>query len=190
MSIQKELDERSNKQCELCTSSGQLSAFAVEPTNNRGGYEYVNICSNCESQIFGDKDMDTNHWRCLNDAIWSEVDAVKVMSYRILNKIKSEGWPQDLLDMMYMEDEVLNWAKSGLSADGDAIQHIDSNGNVLQDGDHVVLVKDLNVKGGNFTAKRGTAVKNIKLDPDNSEYIEGKVENQNIVILTKFVKKN
>jgi protein PhnA len=53
----------------------------------------------------------------------------------------------------------------------------------------VVLIKDLNVKGVGFTAKRGTAVHRITLVPDNDAHIEGRVEGQRIVILTEFVKK-
>ncbi|WP_372653863.1 PhnA domain-containing protein, partial [Draconibacterium sp.] len=52
------------------------------------------------------------------------------------------------------------------------------------------MIKDLNVKGGGFTAKRGTAVRNISLVHDNPEHIEGKVNGQHIVILTQYVKKN
>ena len=62
-------------------------------------------------------------------------------------------------------------------------------GHVLQQGDSVVLIKDLNVKGANFTAKRGTAVRRINLVADNPEHIEGRVNDQYIVILTKYVKK-
>jgi protein PhnA len=51
------------------------------------------------------------------------------------------------------------------------------------------LIKDLNVKGANFTAKLGTAVKGISQVANNSEHIEGKVNGQQIVILTKFYKK-
>jgi len=61
---------------------------------------------------------------------------------------------------------------------------------VLEAGDSVTLIKDLKVKGANFTAKRGTAVRNIRLVHDNSGQIEGKVETQMIVILTEYVKKN
>jgi protein PhnA len=57
-------------------------------------------------------------------------------------------------------------------------------------GDSVVLIKDLNVKGGGFTAKRGTAVRNISLVHDNHEHIEGRVNDQQIVILTQYVKKS
>jgi protein PhnA len=51
------------------------------------------------------------------------------------------------------------------------------------------LIKDLVVKGGGFTAKRGTAVRGISLVEDNPAHIEGKVEGQRVTILTEFVKK-
>jgi protein PhnA len=70
------------------------------------------------------------------------------------------------------------------------VQHVDSNGVVLETGDTVTLIKDLTVKGANFTAKRGTAVRRISLVADNPEHIEGRVNGQQIVILTKFVKKS
>ncbi|MDH5572058.1 MAG: alkylphosphonate utilization protein, partial [Gammaproteobacteria bacterium] len=104
----------------------------------------------------------------------------------------AEGWPQDLLDMLYLDEETLAWAKAtgeGRSQNDD-VKHIDSNGVVLQAGDTVTLIKDLNVKGANFTAKRGTAVRGISLVADNPEHIEGRVNGQQIVILTKFVKKS
>ena len=53
----------------------------------------------------------------------------------------------------------------------------------------MTLVKDLVVKGGGFTAKRGTAVRRILLDQRNATQIEGRVNGQHIVILTKYVKK-
>ena len=67
--------------------------------------------------------------------------------------------------------------------------HRDSQGQVLQRGDTVILIKDLTVKGANFTAKRGTAVRKISLVPDNPGQIEGRVEDQKIVILTEYVRK-
>ena len=85
-------------------------------------------------------------------------------------------------------EDVLAWAKEGIESEEKLI-HLDSNGVQLQHGDSVVLIKDLKVKGGGFTAKRGTAVRNITLVHDNAEHIEGKVEGQKIVILTQYVKK-
>ena len=70
-----------------------------------------------------------------------------------------------------------------------AVEHRDSHGALLANGDTVTLIKDLPVKGAGFTAKRGTAVRGISLVADNAAHIEGRVEGQRIVILTEFVKK-
>lgn len=53
----------------------------------------------------------------------------------------------------------------------------------------MVLIKDLQVKGSSLVAKRGAAVRNIRLDPDNKTYTEAKVEGQLVVIITDYVKK-
>ena len=192
MSIQQELEERSSIQCEVCTSTNSLSIYEVKPTSNRGGYENILICSTCNEQLNNQDKVDSNHWRCLNDSIWSEVDAVKVVSYRMLTNLAYEGWPQDLLDIIYLENDVLEWAKKGLlnNSISKSIIHKDNNGVILNNGDAVITTKDLNVKGAGFTAKRGTTIKNIKLDPNNETYVEGKIEGQHIVILSKYVKKN
>jgi len=65
---------------------------------------------------------------------------------------------------------------------------LDSNANVLNTGDSVIIIKDLEVKGAGFTAKRGTVVKNISLS-ENKHQIEGKVNGTRIVLLSKFLKK-
>ena len=151
------------------------------------------VCSICAEQIQGQAELDPHHWRCLNDSMWSEVAAVQVLAWRMLKQLSAESWARDLFDMLYLDEETKAWAEAGLAAATDEeskVQHIDSNGSVLEVGDSVVLIKDLVVKGGGFTAKRGTAVRGIALVPDNSEHIEGRVNGQKIVILTKFVKKS
>jgi protein PhnA len=191
MSIEKELLTRSGSKCELCGADEKLLVFQVPPVEKSTVNNCILICDNCQGQLEKPELMNANHWRCLNDSMWSTVPAVQVMAWRMLNRLKSEGWPQDLLDMLYLDEETLAWAKAtneGLSEE-EMIRHLDSNGVVLQAGDTVVLIKDLDVKGATFTAKRGTAVRNIRLVPDNAEQIEGKVDGQQIVILTKFVKK-
>lgn len=65
----------------------------------------------------------------------------------------------------------------------------DSNGNLLQDGDSVVLIKSLSVKGSNLNLKQGTRVKKIKLT-DNEEEVDCKIEGQNIVLKACFLKKS
>jgi protein PhnA len=120
--------------------------------------------------------------------MWSPVPEVQVVVYRMLNQLKSEGWPVDLLEMMYLEEETKVWAEAGIQR-GPQVIHRDANGHVLSKGDSIVLIKDLDVKGANFIAKRGTAVRNISLVHDNADQIEGRANGQHIVILTQYVKK-
>ena len=192
MSIEKALHSRSESKCELCGATDNLVVYEIPPLSTPAEDNCILVCDTCHNQIENPDMIDANHWRCLNDSMWSQVPAVQVMAWRMLTRLRSEGWPQDLLDMLYLDDDTLEWAKaSGEGNDNDdAIKHLDSNGAVLETGDTVTLIKDLNVKGANFTAKRGTAVRGISLVPDNAEQIEGKVNGQQIVILTKFVKKS
>ncbi|AXT49937.1 PhnA protein [Aquimarina sp. BL5] len=192
MSKLKELQDRSGSVCELCGITKDLSTYDLPESPNVGLDSSILVCSTCKGQIEDVSTIDANHWRCLNDSMWSQVSGVQVMAWRMLTRLRSEGWPQDLLDMLYLDDDTLAWAKATGEGDDEnaTIKHIDSNGTALQVGDNVVLIKDLNVKGANFTAKRGTAVRNISLVYDNPEHIEGKVNGQHIVILTKFVKKS
>jgi len=64
----------------------------------------------------------------------------------------------------------------------------DSNGQVLAEGDSVLLIKDLKVKGFQKDLKRGSIVKNIRFSSDPGE-IEGKIEGSVLVVKTMFVKK-
>ena len=192
MSVEMELQVRSDSKCELCTSPDNLSVYEVPPHSDGSANQCIMVCEVCLDQIENPEKMNANHWRCLNDSMWSEITAVQVMAWRMLNRLRGEGWPIDLLDMLYLDEEILAWAKASDEGDDqeEQVKHVDSNGAELQAGDTVVLIKDLNVKGANFTAKRGTAVRNISLVYDNPEHIEGKVNGQQIVILTKFVKKS
>ena len=194
MSLERELHERSESKCELCGATDGLEVYTIEHDEKSGADASFLTCNTCTDQIDNPEKVDPNHWRCLNDSMWSTVPSVQVMAWRMLNRLKAEGWPQDLLDMMYLEDELLVWAKAyNLDSDqdnSDSVKHIDSNGVQLASGDNVVLIKDLNVKGTSMVAKRGTAVRGISLVYDNEEHIEGRVNGQQIVILTKFVKKN
>lgn len=192
MSIEQTLIERSGSKCELCESTGSLSVYNVQPQRSGTADESAFVCATCLTQLEDPSKTVSNHWRCLNASMWSEVPAVKVIAWRMLDRLKSEGWPQDLLDQLYLDDELLAWAKAGLPVEKEVteeVKHIDSNGTVLLDGDTVTLIKDLDVKGAGFTAKRGTSVKNISLVEDNPEHIMARVNGSQIVILTKFVKK-
>jgi protein PhnA len=192
MSLEKELQARSESKCELCGATEELTIYLVPPTPSETVDTAVCSCETCKTQLENPDTIDPNHWRCLNDSMWNPNPPVQVVAWRMLHKLKSEGWPVDLIDMMYMEEDTLVWAKATNDhvAEEDRIIHKDSNGAILEAGDAVVLIKDLNVKGANFTAKRGTAVRGISLVHDNAAQIEGKVNGQQIVILTEFVKKS
>jgi len=143
----------------------------------------VEICQTCIDQIEGEPEP--NHWRGLAGTIWDENPSIQVLSVRMLRRLSGEGWAQDALDQVYLDEETQTWADNVPQES----QHKDANGATLNAGDTVVLIKDLPVKGGGFTAKRGTAVRGISLVADNPAHIEGRVEGQRIVILTEFVKR-
>lgn len=192
MSVLQMLQDRSNNTCELCGSNENLSQYTIPPSLNENVANDVLVCKTCLDQIEGIVDMDTNHWRCLNDSMWSEHVAVQIMAWRMLQRMRAEGWPKDLLDMMYLDADAMALARATGEHEDEAnkIIHRDVNGVVLEAGDSVVLIKDLKVKGSSMVAKQGTAVRNIRLDHENAEFIEGRVDGQQIVIITKYVKKN
>ncbi len=191
MTIEQTLSQRCGSKCELCSSDSNLVVYEVPPVTAPSADNCIMVCDVCNDQINNPANMDVNHWRCLNDSMWSQVPAVQVMAWRLLKQLSTESWAQDLFDMLYLDDELKQWAEaaSGDSDDDDVAPTKDSNGNVLQDGDTVTLIKDLDVKGAGFTAKRGTAVRGISLT-SNPEQIEGRVNGVRIVLLTCFLKKS
>ena len=191
MSLERELYKRANNTCELCANDEHLQVYTLAPHKDQNLNKSLVACKTCVGQIEDPETTDANHWRCLNDSMWSEHQAVQIAAWRMLSRLRSDGWPQDLLDMMYMEDDVLEFAKATGEGETDPekLIHRDVNGVVLQAGDSVVLIKDLKVKGSSMVAKQGTAVRNIRLDRDNEKYIEGKVGPTLTVIITDYVKK-
>ena len=191
MNLEKDLQIRSQHSCELCKATETLTIYTVQPSKNINLTDSIYACQTCISQIEDSNLINSNHWRCLNDSMWSEFLPVQVMAWRMLNRLLSAGWSQDLLDMMYLDDDSLAWAKAlGDGVDEDAkLIHRDVNGVVLEAGDSVVLIKDLKVKGTSMVAKQGTAVRRIALDHENETYIEGKIDGKHIVLITQYVKK-
>jgi len=157
MSTEQVLRQRSNSTCELCSSESGLSVYEVPPVTDSSVDKSILICETCSEQINDPDKTNVNHWRCLNDSMWNQQPVVQVMAWRLLNRLNTESWAQDLLDMLYLDDDVQQWAESADTADTDDLKSpLDSNGAILQAGDNITLIKDLDVKGANFTAKRGT----------------------------------
>ncbi len=192
MSIERDLQKRADFKCELCASEEANKAYAIPFSPSNKLEHHLWICPTCDAQMKDIATADGNHWRCLNESIWSELPAAKVVSWRMLHKLNQLDWASDLLDIAYLDEETMEWAKA--SGDGanpdDMVQHLDCFGALLSNGDNVVLTKTLDVKGATFNAKVGTVVRKIHLVADNPEQIEGKVNGSLIVILTKYVKKS
>ena len=170
--------------CELCGATDELQQFEVSPSDGSDDRS-VYVCKTCHTQLNDQAPLDPNHWHCLSDAMWSEVPAVQVVSYRLLKKLGN----QELLEILYLDENLQSWADtSGTTQEQAQELPKDSNGTPLNHGDSVTIIKDLEVKGANFTAKRGTVVKGILLN-GNQEQVEGKVNGTRIVLLSCFLKK-
>ncbi len=169
--------------CELCGSSEDVTVMEL-PISDGSEEQSIYVCANCKGQIES-SELDETHFNCLNDAMWSEVPAVKVMSYILWNKLGRS----DMLDMIYLEDEERKLAEAAINAEANRVVVKDANGVELKAGDSVVILKDLEVKGAGFTAKRGTAVRNISIPTDVEGHIEGRVNGSKIYLKTEFLKK-
>lgn len=191
MKLEELLTQRSENKCELCKSDKGIAFYEVLPQPRTNENNCIMICTKCLAQIEKKEELDSTHWHCLTEAMWSEVPGIQVISWRMLNRLRNESWAADNLDMLFLDEEKLSWAKAtgDHDHDGSVDLHKDCNGNQLFAGDAVVLIKSLDVKGSTLNAKMGTVVKNIRLVEDNTEQIEGRIEGQVIVILTKYVRK-
>ena len=186
MSIESIVKERSGAKCELCGSEDSLSVYEVPASPDQTAGSCVMVCGTCRTEIEDAETLDQNHWRCLNDSMWSQEPAVQVMAYRMLKRLSSETWAQDLLDMLYLEEDKIEWAEKGLVADEDKPR--DVNGVELKAGDSVTIIKDLPIKGSSQVIKRGTAVRNIGLTED-PKHIQGKANGQAMYIIAEYCKK-
>ena len=179
------LKERCEGTCELCAAETATIAYAVSPKNNDAIENEVAICNTCQAAI-DNKDA-AQHWQCLAGSIWNAEASVQALSYRILYANKEQEWASEIINSVELNEAVINWALSTFQT---AEVHKDSNGTPITNGDTIVLTQNLNVKGTNFTAPKGTIVRKIRLVPDNIEQIEGKINDQTIVILTKYARKS
>ncbi|CAH0536872.1 PhnA domain-containing protein [Vibrio marisflavi] len=184
MSIEASLLERSQSKCELCSSTTQLTPYIVPPHSQLTVDHSILVCEKCMSEI--DSPEDINHWRCLGDSMWSQVAPVQVTAWRQLTRLNTESWAQDLLDMMYMEEEQQNWAMIGMSEDD---KPLDCNGVELKKGDDVTVIKDLPIKGSSQVIKQGTVIRGISLSSNDPTHIQGKANGQAMFVIAEYCRK-
>jgi protein PhnA len=171
------LTDRAEGACELCRGTDGLTAHPVAPRD-----AHVLVCATCSAELAAEP-LNPTHWFCLQESAWSPEPAVQVVAWRLLGALDA-SWATDLRDQLYLDDDTAEWA----SDTGGGDQPVDCNGVVLRDGDSVTLIKDLNVKGGGFTAKRGTLVKNIRTGADPT-HVEGRVNKVAIYLKCEFLKR-
>ncbi|MDA3810424.1 MAG: hypothetical protein PF518_08860 [Spirochaetaceae bacterium] len=108
-SFGKNLVRRSGSSCELCGASGIfLAIYELPPVPQTPDFDRcLFICEECKGQLENPKRMNPDHWRCLNNTIWSETAAIQALSLRLLKKIATvHHWAEELLDQVYPDPEV------------------------------------------------------------------------------------
>ena len=137
MKLEEILKLRSENKCELCKAETNTTLYEVPFAKYKDEHGCAMICSTCSAQIEKKEMLNYQHWNCLTEAMWSEVPAIQVISWRMLNRLRDESWAADNLDMMFLDDDTLVWAKAtGDHENSSEVDlHRDANGQQLQDGD-------------------------------------------------------
>lgn len=112
MNLESTLLERAHSKCELCSATSALSVYNIPPVKTISADNSILLCGTCRGQIENPATIDPDHWRCLNDRMWSEFPAVQAMAWRILKKLTDHDWARDMLDQLFLEEEVQNWAEA------------------------------------------------------------------------------
>lgn len=175
--------------CLLCAATADLAQVTIAP--RRTPADEVSLCAACRSHLDGSALRDAERSGFLRDTIWSTDEVTQALSWRMLKRLGKAPWANELLDQVWLDEALAGWAAAGLSeaaSEDQAPLVRDSNGSPLAEGDAVTLIKDLEVKGAGFTAKRGTMVKGIHLTNDPG-LVEGRVNGMTIVLKTQFLKK-
>ncbi|MDV7103496.1 PhnA domain-containing protein [Vibrio sp. TH_r3] len=187
MSTEATLLERCNSACELCGSTTTLTPYIVAPHSQVTVDHAIMLCKTCQNQIDEPDTADANHWRCLNDSMWSQVPPVQVTAWRQLKRLSdTTDWANDLLEMMYLEEDIAKWAEIGMDDDDEKPR--DVNGVELKKGDDVTVIKDLPVKGTNQVIKQGTVIRGISLG-DDPRLVSGKANGQSMFVIAEFCRK-
>jgi protein PhnA len=188
--IDSELMLRAEQSCELCRGTEGLRATLVQPKTLETAANSILVCRSCQTQIPAQAELDVHHLYCLNEAAWSQIPAIQVTSWRLLQRLSEQAWASELLEQLYLDEDTLAWAQEGCEQPQpvQTMHVVDCNGTPLVQGDSVTVIKDLDVKGTSFVAKRGTTVKNIRIT-DDPDHVEGRVNKVAIMLKTCFLKR-
>ena len=102
---------RAGNACKLCAAANclehkaHLSSYEVPESPNDVRDTFILACKTCTEQLNDAGLVDVNHWRALNDSMWSPVPVLKVVVYKMLNQLREGGWRAQPLDTIYLDEE-------------------------------------------------------------------------------------
>lgn len=113
--IGKELARRAKSKCELTGAAGvPLRPYEVPPVPADPELGRTLLLSEaCHDVLENPKRLAGREWQCLAEAVWSEMPAVQVVAWRMLNHLaKREDWAREVVEELFLDEEVEAWAKS------------------------------------------------------------------------------
>ena len=111
----KDLARRAKSRCELTGAAGvPLRAYEIPPVPADPDIERTLLISEeCHDMLDHPARLAGRHWQCLAEAVWSEMPAVQVVAWRMLNELaKREDWAREVLEEVFLDTDVEEWAKN------------------------------------------------------------------------------
>ncbi len=111
----KDLARRAKSKCELTGAAGvPLRPYEVPPVADEPDFERTLLVSEACHEVLERPDkLHGREWQCLAEAVWSEMPAVQVVAWRMLNHLaKREDWAREAIEEVFLDEEVEKWAKS------------------------------------------------------------------------------
>ena len=106
--FEKKLHDRSGSVCEISGVAEDLVVYTVAPKTTESLENSLLISKKLKDQIDNPETTDPDDWRGLSDSMWNEHLPVQIVSWRMLARLKNH----DLLEMMYLDEDALEWAKA------------------------------------------------------------------------------
>jgi protein PhnA len=111
----KDLARRAKSKCELTGASGvPLRAYEVPPVATEPDLERTLLLSEaCVEALEHPERLKGREWQILAETVWSEMPAVQVVAWRMLNRLaRKEDWAREVVAEVFLDEEVEIWAKS------------------------------------------------------------------------------
>ena len=111
----KDLARRAKSKCELTGAAGvPLRPYEVPPVGEEPALDRTLLISaECANMLEHPNRLAGRSWQCLAEAVWSDMPAVQVVAWRMLNELaKREGWAREVIDDVFLDPDVEAWARS------------------------------------------------------------------------------